>query len=478
MDSEFVGADVDELKRLIRGKILFRSDAEEYFEATECFNHDSRASPFVIVQVLGARDVQLALNFARGRHLSVSVAGGRHMFNNASMSGDLVVDMRLMRSINVDPKEKTAWVEAGAIVFDLDQEAVTHDLAGVTGQYYDTGVAGFTLGGGVGYLSPKHGLSVDNLLAVEVVTPSGEHLYIDDKTDPEKMWVARGAGWNLGVVLRLKLKLHTLEIFQKDEKKVHGHAGLVMWALTGETVDPIVSILEKYLQMVDSEKLPVETQPLFAFGNPPPFGGAPVLLMQHVWVGNPADGEAFLKEFTDILPPTVDTCDALDWIGIQAVHTPMFPKGHRYYLSMRAANEEALFRPGTVRTLTETALEEKPKEALIVLLASGKACTEVPIGRTACTSLRESRITCLAGCHVEDKVENSDAYEKAKIWVRETLVGGVVPIFKPSVYTNLDNVNFKEESKQSAYADTAKERIATIKSELDPTNLFKFTKVR
>jgi len=399
------------------------------------------------------------------------------MFNNACMHGDIVIDMRLMRSINIDVEERTAWVDSGCIVFDVDQEAIAHNLAAVTGQYYDTGIAGFSLGGGLGFLSPRYGLSVDNLLAVEVVTPQGELLYIDDETDPEKMWVARGAGWNLGVVLRLKLKMYPLETFQHQGKTVHGYGGFLMWPLTAESVDPIAKIIQKLFSLVESGKVPVETQPLMAFANPPP-GDAPVLLLQNIWVGNPAGGEAFAKLFSDILEPSVNTCAPLHWLAIQDVHTAMFERENRYYLSTRTANAEGLFGAAAVRTLTMEMLEKKPKEGFLVMIAGGKGITDVPMERTACTSLRESPVVCMVGCHVEDDDENIPAYEKAKAWVRNTLEGGAGPICKHSVYTNLDNVGTGDHGKQSAYAETARERISAVKKAMDPDNIFRFTKTR
>jgi len=399
------------------------------------------------------------------------------MFNNASMQGDIVIDMRLMRSIDIDAEKRTAWVESGCIVFDVDQEAIAHNLAAVTGQFYDTGIAGFTLGGGLGFLSPRYGLSVDNLLAVQLVSPQGELLYIDDETDPEKMWVARGAGWNLGVVIRMKLKLHPMETFQHEGKTVHGYGGFVMWPLTAETVDPIAKILQKLFSLVESGKVPLETQPLMAFANPPP-GNAPVFLLQNIWVGNPAGGEAFAELFTDILEPSVNTCAPLDWLEIQDVHTAMFVRENRYYLSTRSANEDALFGADALRTITMEIHKNKPKEGFLVMIAVGKGITDVPIENTSCTSLRESEVVCMVGCHVEDDDENIPAYENAKAWVKGTLVGGLGPICRRSVYTNLDNVGTEEGVKQSAYAETARERIVAVKKNMDPDNLFRFTKTR
>eukprot|EP00899_Mesostigma_viride_P002447 jgi/Mesvir1/12202/Mv00433-RA.1 len=171
------------LRSAVRGVVITSEDGGAYDHAREVFNHDLDRRPEAIIQVRGAHDVQLALKFAQENKKTVSVSGGRHMWSGRSMAGQVVIDMRLMRTIYVDLKERYAWVDAGCTLRDVDQETTPYDLATVGGQYPDTGIAGFCLGGGVGYLSAKHGLSVDNLMAAQIVTPDGTVKTVDDKQE-------------------------------------------------------------------------------------------------------------------------------------------------------------------------------------------------------------------------------------------------------------------------------------------------------
>lgn len=473
--------DVEKLSKFLRGKVLLASDEENkaaYNLARQCFNADVKKFPQVIVQVQGAHDVIQALRFAKAHNLSVSVAGGRHMFSGRSMVGQLVVDTRLLRQITVHKDEQYAWVGSGCTVRDVDLELYPYDMAVVGGQYPDTGIAGFTLGGGVGNISPKHGLAVDSLLAVEIVTADGEVRYVDDDVDPELMWAIRGAGWALGVVLRFKLKAHRLEAFGHGEERVHGHAGFLMWEAEGNE-KAIVSIVEKLQELNRENRLPKSTQPLVAIGNPPPLGGKPGLVFQHAWIGSPEDGAAFAKQFTDMLEPTVNTLQNMNYIDLQAFHAALFPENHYYYVSNRATKDDAFLAPGSFAKLFKHLMEGRPENAILGYIPVFGAVLDVAADATACTSLRSSKgAVILISMADASQPDMMPMYKKGCEWVKQALCSFMQPYLMNTFYANISNVELENEVEGcQAYSPGALDRLVVIKKAVDPDNVFQFGKL-
>ena len=165
--------------------------------------------PAFIARCRSATDVSAAVRFARRNELPVAVRGGGHSIPGHSVcEGGIMIDLQLMKSIAVDPRRRTADVAPGVLWQEFDAAAERHGLATPGGEISDTGVAGLTLGGGVGWLSRLHGLAGDNLLAAELVTADGEVIEVDDHTDPDLMWGLRGGGGNFGIVTRFHFAVH------------------------------------------------------------------------------------------------------------------------------------------------------------------------------------------------------------------------------------------------------------------------------
>lgn len=193
-----------------RGEWVVPGD-DVYDAAGHIYNHRMRGRPAVIARCIGVADVRAALAFARERGLELSVRGGGHSVGGwSSNDGGLVIDLTLMRSVRVDPEARTAWVGGGARAGDILVEAEPHGLVVAAGAGQGIGVAGLTMGLGEGYLTPKHGYGCDSLLAFELVTADGALLRVSADEHPELFWAMRGSGANFGVVTAYEVRLHPL----------------------------------------------------------------------------------------------------------------------------------------------------------------------------------------------------------------------------------------------------------------------------
>src|SRR5882757_719775 len=202
-------ATVQELREAIHGRVL-RPQDDGYAEACRIWNgaFDGRR-PAVIVGCSGAADVIAAVGFARSNDLAIAVRGGGHSIAGFSSCDDgVVIDLSEMSSVRVDPQAKRAYVGPGAVWADVDHESQAHGLATTGGLVSTTGVAGFTLGGGIGWLMRKHGLACDNLVGADVVTADGQLVHASETENADLLWGLRGGGGNFGVVTQFELQLH------------------------------------------------------------------------------------------------------------------------------------------------------------------------------------------------------------------------------------------------------------------------------
>jgi FAD/FMN-containing dehydrogenase len=205
------GSDLRELRRSLAGAVITPDDAE-YDAARRCFNALVDRRPAVIARCTGSADVATALDFARSHQLDVAVRGGGHNpAGHCVCDGGLVIDLSLLRAVEVDASEGVARAGGGATWLDFDVAAQAFRLATPGGVVGSTGVTGLTLGGGIGHLTAQYGLSCDNLVAAEVVTPAGEVVHAGPEGSTDLLWGLRGGGGNFGVATRLEFRLHPVE---------------------------------------------------------------------------------------------------------------------------------------------------------------------------------------------------------------------------------------------------------------------------
>jgi FAD/FMN-containing dehydrogenase len=206
-----MSADLTELRDSLSGDVLTEAD-REYERARLCFNLLIDRRPTAIARCVDAKDVATALQFAQAEGLEIAVRGGGHNpAGHCAVDDGLVIDLSRMRSVDVDPEAGVAASGGGATWLDFDTATQQHGLVTPGGVVGSTGVTGLTLGGGIGHLTALHGLTCDNLIAAELVTPSGEIVRAGDDGDPELLWGLRGGGGNFGIVTRAEFRLHPLE---------------------------------------------------------------------------------------------------------------------------------------------------------------------------------------------------------------------------------------------------------------------------
>lgn len=202
------GANVEELKPKLRGELILPTD-QGYDQARSIWNGMVNKRPDLIIRCAGPADVIQSVNFARKHDLLVAVKAGGHSFAGRSVcEGGLMIDLSRMRGVRVNPERQTARAEAGALLSDLDHETQAFGLAVTTGVVSHTGIAGLTLGGGQGYLMCKHGLTIDNLLSVNMVLADGRFVTASETENEDLFWAIRGGGGNFGVVTSFEYRLH------------------------------------------------------------------------------------------------------------------------------------------------------------------------------------------------------------------------------------------------------------------------------
>jgi FAD/FMN-containing dehydrogenase len=204
------GISIADLRARFKGRVITPDDPD-YSQACTVFYGGIDHQPAAIIRVMDAEDVAGVLSLARETGLELAVRSGGHSVAGYSLTeGGIVLDLRDMRAVNIDPKNRTAWVETGLTAGEFTAAADVYSLATGFGDTGTVGIGGITLGGGVGYLARKHGLTIDNLLAAEIVTADGQLRHVDFEHHPDLFWAIRGGGGNFGVATRFQFRLHEM----------------------------------------------------------------------------------------------------------------------------------------------------------------------------------------------------------------------------------------------------------------------------
>ena len=315
---------IPELKAALRGQLLEPAD-QEYESARKVFNGMIDRRPAAIVRCAGAADVIACVKFAQAHAIPLSIRGGGHSVSGTAVCDNgLVIDLCRMKTLRVDPVSRTARADAGLLLGEFDSETQAFGLATTLGTFSPTGITGLTLGGGLGWLMGKHGLSCDNLLSADVVTADGQLLVASVEQNPDLFWALRGGSGNFGVVTSLEYKLHplgpvfaglvahppsavkeVLRFFRDFSREVPDELGLMAAMLTLPDGNTIVGMAGCYSgELKDAEKI---LKPLRAFGSPlaDHFQVMPYTVFQKAldWWAIPAQRHywksGFMKEVSD-----------------------------------------------------------------------------------------------------------------------------------------------------------------------------------
>ena len=361
------------LRQRLHGPLL-TPDRPGYEDARQVWNGMIDREPGLVARCTGTADVIEAVRYARQRDLLVAVQGGGHnVAGTGTCDGGILIDLSMMRGIRVDPENRTARVQAGATWRELDHETQAFGLATPGGIISTTGVAGLTLGGGIGWLRRKHGLTCDNLVSADVVTADGELLRASEDRNPDLFWALRGGGGNFGVVTSFEFRLHEV-------------GPEVMFAVTMYPAARARELLPVWRDFMDDVPEEVSGEALFwtiphveAF--PEEARGQEVFMVAALHCGDPEEGERTLRPLRQLADPVLDLSAVQPFEDVQTAFDPFFPAGERRYywksLRLDRLDEEvidAVVDHGTSRPSPDT---------VVPIWHHGGAMSRVEPGATA-----------------------------------------------------------------------------------------------
>jgi FAD/FMN-containing dehydrogenase len=432
------------LRAGLRGALITPAVAG-YDDARRIWNAMIDKRPALIVRCAGAADVMRAVRFAADNSLFFSVKGGGHnVAGTAVCEGGLMIDLSRMKSVWVDPARRLARAEPGVLWQELDFETQAFGLATTGGVVGETGIAGLTLGGGVGWLVRKHGMSCDNLLSADVVTADGALLRASAHQHEDLFWALRGGGGNFGVVTSFEYALHEV--------------GPVLGGLVIHPRDAAAGIIRFHRDFM--QQAPDELTSYIGLLNTP--DGTPVVALAACYCGDLGAGERAVQPMRAFGQPMVDDLKARPYAEVQAMMGAGFPWGRRNYWK---SSFLASVTDATIDTIVEHAGRMSPLSA-IVLEYYGGAAGRVPATATAFPH-REAALNLLILGQWESAAD--DAREIG--WVR-SLSEAMRPWSSAAVYMNALSDGEGESRVRDAYGINYP-RLAAVKARYDPRNLFR-----
>jgi FAD/FMN-containing dehydrogenase len=439
---------IEQLRDAVRGRVIAPDDGD-YDAARTIMYGGLDQRPAAIVQVADADDVARVIGTARETGLELAVrCGGHSAAGHSSTDGGIVIDVRDLTGLDIDAANKTAWAGSGLTAGEYSTAAAEHGLATGFGDTGSVGIAGITLGGGVGYLGRKHGLTIDNLLAAEVVTADGHVLVTDAESHPDLFWAIRGGGGNFGVVTRFKFRLHDVSRFV---------GGMFVLPATADTVAGFVAAAEAAPEELSTigNVMPCPPLPFVAEEH----HGSLVIFAMLAYAGEVEAAQAALAPFRALATPLADMVRP-------STYPEMFPPEDPDYHP--TAVSRTMFIDRVDRPVAETIMRflEASDASMRVaqLRVLGGAIARVPADATAYAH-RASRIMVNVAAFYE-----GDDKPIREAWVAE--FSAALNQGDSGAYVNF--VGDEGEARvRAAYPGATWDRLARIKAEYDPDNLFR-----
>jgi FAD/FMN-containing dehydrogenase len=443
----------DSLKSKVKGQIVLPSDSS-YDEVRQIWNAMIDRRPALIVRCAEADDVSHAIAFARENGLEISIRGaGHNIAGNALCDNGVMIDFSTMRNVRVDAQKKRAYVEPGATLADFDEAAQSHGLATPVGINSTTGIAGLTLGGGFGWLTRKYGMTVDNLISVEVVTADGKRIRASENENTDLFWAIRGGGGNFAVVTQFEFKLHEVgpEIL----------GGLIVFPF-----DQAKQVLTQYREFVESAPEELNVWAGLRKAPPMPFlprdvHGKEVVLLGIFYIGDAAKGRKLIEPLLSFGAPHGEHIGTQPYTQWQKAFDPLLAPGARNYWKSHNFTE---LSDGALDSMIEFAgkLPSPQCEILIGLIAG--AANRVPANAMGYRH-RDAKFVL----NVHGRWDERKDDERCIAWARAFFQSSA-PYASEGAYVNFMT---EEESDRVAAAYGANyDRLARIKKEYDPDNLF------
>lgn len=442
--------DEDRLRELassFSGSLLLPRD-DGYEEARRIFNGLIDRRPALIARCRGTADIVAALDLARRSNLEVSVRGGGHnVAGRAVTDGGVMIDLSPMKGIHVDPKARTARAQGGVTWREFNRDTAVHGLATTGGVISTTGIAGLTLGGGLGWLMGTHGLSVDNLTSVEVVTAAGEVLNVSDDEHPDLFWALRGGGGNFGVAASFEFRLHPLT-------QVYG--GLVAYPFT-EAKDALRFFREVATSVPDE----LAVMPLLVHA--PDGSGVPLAAFAICHAGDTSGAEADLKPLMNFATPAMTQVGPMPYAAVNMMLDDGFPSGALYY--WKSSFLADLSDEAVDAMVDAFAACPSPMTGIAIEHMHG-AVTRIGVSDTPVPH-REPGFDLLIASAWTDP----GATDKNIAWARETYAA-MEPHFARRRYVNYLGDDETGDAVRAAYGSNY-DRLAAVKRRYDPDNIFR-----
>ncbi len=429
------------------GEIVRRGDSG-YDEARVVWNGMIDRYPELVVRPTTANDVVAAIRFAREEELPIAVRSGGHSIPGLSTCDDgIVIDLSRMNGARVDASERTAWVNGGALLGELDREAQAVGLVCPVGVVSHTGVAGLTLGGGMGRLQRKYGLTIDNLLAVELVTADGRQVRASDEEHEDLFWGLRGAGANFGVATAFQFRLHPL-------------AWPVTHGTLGHPIERATELGARFRELVATG--PDELWASFSLGHLP--DGRPTAAVTVLHSGRPEDAERDLAGLRAFGPPLSDSIEPAPHLGPQTMADEGQRWGQRF--SMKSAFVRSLDDDLVALCVDHLGRAPAGGDSGFSVWACGGAIARVPDDATAFTG-RSGAFWLAAETQWHDPARD----DELRPWSREAL-DAVQPYATEGRYVN-DVAETGRDVARSIYGPEKHDRLAALKRVWDPDNVFR-----
>ena len=449
-------ATIQELRESVRGDI-FTPGSEGYDEASLVWNgaHDDRR-PALVVKCTGAADVIAAVGFARSNDLPLAVRGGGHSIAGFSTCDDgVVIDLSPMNGVRVDPNGRKAMIGGGAVWADVDHETQAYGLATTGGLVSSTGVAGFTTGGGIGWLMRKYGLACDNLIGADVVTADGRFVHASETENADLLWGLRGGGGNFGIVTQFELQVHPVGplvyagpiFYPADAAHDLLHAFRDWSAIAPDEITGLVNL-------TSAPPLPVI---------PAEWHGKKVAALVAVSVGPVDKGESLVRDLRSVAAPIADLLGPMPYSVIQSLLDPLWPKGINAYFK---ATNLARLDDGLIDRWCDVHLAAPGPQCEIHVHQMGGAVGRIADGSTAFAERSMPFVVnAVTGWHDDDE-EVATAHAE---WARE-----VIDV-SADASTGRAYVNFlgDADAARAAYGEETYARLVQLKNAYDPTNVFR-----
>ncbi len=443
------GLSIPKLRKTFKGTVIAPKDAT-YDEARTVFYGGVDHRPAVIIRPTNTDEVAQVIALARESGLELAVRSGGH--SNAwhgVTEGGIVLDLAEMRALQIDVAGRTAWAEPGLTAGEYTAAAGAHGLATGFGDTGSVGLGGLTLGGGVGYLVRKYGLTIDDLLAAEVVTADGQCLEVNAESHPDLFWAIRGGGGNFGVATRFLYRLHAVDMVV---------GGMLVLPATAEVIAGFMAEADRAPEELSSIANVMIAPPMPFL--PPEAQGKPIIMAMMVYAGEAQAGERVLAPFRALAQPLADM--------LRPMHYPeMYPPEQPGYHPIAAGR--TLFVDQIDQAVGELILQHLKTStgmmAVTQLRVLGGAMARVPVEATAFAHRRSKIMANVASLYqnLEEKPTHEAWADNFAATLRQSDSGAYVNFLSDE----------SEERVRAAYPGQTWERLRAIKTRYDPTNLFR-----